>query len=92
MQNHRKRQIYLTYESRRANWLERVLYAIGGVAVIVVGFFFLTVAIVVGAILALIIVARLWWLSRQLKRARNRNVMEGEYEVVERSDHERRRY
>ena len=90
MRDPRGRQIYLTYESRRGNWLERVLFAIGGVAVIVIGFFFLTVAIVVGAILALVIVARLWWLSRQLKRARNRNVMEGEYEVVERSSSERR--
>ena len=68
-----------------------MLYAVGGVAVIVIGFFFVTVAIVVGAILALVIVARLWWLSRKLERARNRNVVEGEYKVVERSDPERRR-
>jgi hypothetical protein len=81
----------LTFEVRQSNWLERVLYAIGGVAVVMIGFFFLTVALVVGALLALIIVARLWWLSRKLQKARNRNVMEGEYEVVERSDHEHRR-
>jgi hypothetical protein len=81
----------LTFEVRQSNWLERVLYAIGGIAVVMIGFFFLTVALVVGALLALIIVARLWWLSRKLQRARNRNVVEGEYEVVERSEHDRRR-
>lgn len=88
---HRRDPLFLTFEPRRTNWLERVLYAVGGVAVIVIGFFFVTVAIVVGAILALVIVARLWWLSRKLERARNRNVVEGEYEVVERSDPERQR-
>ena len=88
---HRRDPLFLTFEPRRTNWLERVLYAVGGVAVIVIGFFCVTVAIVVGAILALVIVARLWWLSRKLERARNRNVVEGEYKVVERSDPERRR-
>ena len=88
---HRRDPLFLTFEPRRTNWLERVLYAVGGVAVNVIGFFFVTVAIVVGAILALVIVARLWWLSRKLERARNRNVVEGEYKVVERSDPERRR-
>ena len=80
----------LTFESRRANWLERALYTIGGVAVIVIGFFFLTVALVAGALLALVVIARLWWLSRKLQRAQRRSVVEGEYEVVERSDSERR--
>jgi predicted lipid-binding transport protein (Tim44 family) len=81
----------LTFELRRSSWLERVLYAVGGVAVIVIGFFFLTVAFIVGALLALVIVVRLWWISRKLQRARRRNVVEGEYEVVQRSESERRR-
>ena len=80
----------LTFEARQTNWLERVLYAIGGLAVILIGFFFITVAFFVGALLALVIIARLWWISRKLRRARDRNVVEGEYEVVERSEHERR--
>jgi hypothetical protein len=79
----------LVFESRQSSWLERVLYAIGGVAVIVIGFFFLTVALIAGALLALVVVARLWWISRKLQRARRRNVVEGEYEVVERSKFER---
>jgi hypothetical protein len=87
----RDSQFFLTYDSRRSNWLERVLYAIGGLAVVIVGVFFLTVAIVVGAILALVIIARFWWLSRQIRKARNRNVVEGEYEVVEHPEHEPRR-
>lgn len=81
----------LTFESRRSNWLERALYAIGGVAVIVIGFFFLTVALIAGALLALAVIARLWWLSRKLQRAQRRSVVEGEYEVVERSESEHRR-
>ena len=89
--DHRSNQRRLTFEARQSNWLERVLYAIGGVAVVMIGFFFLTVALVAGALLALVIVARLWWLSRKLQRARNRNVVEGEYEVVERPEHDRRR-
>jgi hypothetical protein len=90
MQN-RRDPLFLTFAARQSNWLERVLYAIGGIAVVMIGFFFLTVALVVGALLALVIVARLWWLSRKLQRARNRNVVEGEYEVVERPEHDRRR-
>jgi hypothetical protein len=81
----------LTFETRQANWLERVLYAAGAIVVVVIGFFFVTVAFFVGALLALAIVARLWWLSRKLKQARNRNVVEGDYEVVERSESDRRR-
>ncbi len=81
----------LMFEPRRSNWLERALYAIGGVAVIVIGFFFLTVALIAGALLALVVIARLWWLSRKLQRAQRRSVVEGEYEVVERSESEHRR-
>jgi uncharacterized membrane protein len=81
----------LTFETRRANWLERVLYAAGAIVVVVIGFFFVTVAFFVGALLALAIVARLWWISRKLKQARNQDVVEGEYEVVERSESDRRR-
>jgi membrane protein YdbS with pleckstrin-like domain len=76
----------LIFESRQSSWLERALYAIGGVVVIVIGFFFLTMALIAGALLALVIVARLWWISRKLRRAGARHVVEGEYEVVERSD------
>jgi hypothetical protein len=88
--NHGRDPHLLTFESRQSTWLERVLYAVGGLAVIVIGFFFLTVALIVGALLALVIVARVWWISRKLQRARRRNIVEGEYEVVERSEFERR--
>lgn len=87
----RNYQRRLTFEARPTNWLERALFAMGGIAVIAIGFFFVTVALIVGALLALVIVARLWWISRKLRRARDRDVVEGEYEVVERSEHERRR-
>jgi uncharacterized membrane protein len=87
---HRTYQRRLTFESRRANWLERIVYTIGGLAVVVMGFFFLTVAFIVGALLALAIIARVWWIARKVKRAQNRDIVEGEYKVVER-DYDRQR-
>ena len=44
--NDGRRPHLLVFESRQRNWLERVLYTLGGVAVIVIGFFFLTVALI----------------------------------------------
>ncbi|MBI4207161.1 MAG: hypothetical protein HY527_19235 [Betaproteobacteria bacterium] len=89
--NEGSRPYLLVFESRQRNWLERIAYALGAVAVIVIGFFFLTVALVVGALLALVVIARLWWVSRKLQRERDRDVFEGEYKVVNRSESERRR-
>ncbi|OGA52325.1 MAG: hypothetical protein A3G24_25500 [Betaproteobacteria bacterium RIFCSPLOWO2_12_FULL_62_13] len=77
--------------SRQSTWLERVLFALGGVAVLVIGFFFLTVALVVGAFLAAAILARWWWIARKLKRQRKQEILEGEYEIVERSELEQSR-
>lgn len=76
----------LVLTSRRTSWLERVLFTLGGVAVLLIGFFFLTVALVAGALFALVILARLWWISRKLQRSHPQNVFEGEYETVERAE------
>lgn len=67
------------------NWLQRGLLALVGAAILVLGLFFLTVALVAGALIALALVARWWWLARRLRSARAQGTLEGEYEVVERS-------
>ncbi len=71
-------------------WAERLLLTLVGIVILVLGFFFLTIALVAGAILAAIIGARLWWQMRKLKRAAAAHgPMEGEYVVVERETHSR---
>jgi len=70
------------------NWLERLLVFLASVFLVVLGFFFLTVALVAGALIASAVIVRWWWISRKLRRARDRDrdVLEGEYEVVNRSE------
>ena len=67
------------------NWLERVLFALLGISILVLGFFFLAVALVAGAFIASALIVRWWWLARKLQRARAQETLEGEYVIVERS-------
>lgn len=77
--------------------LGRIVLAIATLALVVVGFFFFTIALVAGAILALVIGVRLWWTLRKFKRAQAEmgsmqrepgsgtgGAIDGEYQVVER--------
>lgn len=75
-----------TITIRELSWPQRVLYAIVGLALVILAFFFLTVALVAGALLALAILARLWWISRKLRREPGGAALEGEYRVVSRRD------
>jgi membrane protein implicated in regulation of membrane protease activity len=70
---------------RPLNWLQRALLALLSAAILVLGFFFLTVALVAGALIALAVIVRWWWLARRLQRARAQGTLEGEYEIVERT-------
>lgn len=79
--NHQHRAF--TFAPRGRNWLERILYALLGVTVLVLAFFFLTVALVAGALLAAIIAVRWWWLARKLRQHADQGTFEGEYTVVE---------
>ena len=83
----------LAFEGRTGGWLQRAMFATLGLLVLVAGFFFLTVALVAGAILALVIAIRVWWVMRRLRaQARAASPLEGEYTVVDRTeDHSRRR-
>ena len=72
-------------QSRPASLLERIVYGLLLVAVMVLGFFFLAAALVAGAILAAVVLARLWWLKRKLeKSAAKDDAITTEYTVVER--------
>ena len=69
-------------------WITRILVALITLTLVVVGFFFLTVALIAGALVAAVFGARLWWMMRKLKRAQadadNANVVDGDYRVIER--------
>ena len=66
--------------------LERVVYALVCAALIVLAFFFLTVALIAGAIVALVVIGRLWWITRKLRQAPGQTEIDGEFTVVERHD------
>jgi predicted lipid-binding transport protein (Tim44 family) len=72
----------------KPGWFARILLTLATVALVIVGFFFLTAALIAGAILALVIGVRLWWTLRKLKRAgagARGGALDGEYQVVERA-------
>jgi O-antigen ligase len=72
-------------QSRASRWLQRTVLAIAAVSFVLLALFFLTVAVIVGTVLALAIGARLWWISRKLRaQAKASAALEGEYVVVER--------
>ena len=76
---------------RGRSWLQQAVLAIVGVAVIVVAFFFVTVALIAGALLAIGIALRWWWVVRRLRKASaNSGPLEGEYVVIERADNDTR--
>jgi membrane protein implicated in regulation of membrane protease activity len=64
----------------------RVVYALACAALFVLAFFFLTVALIAGAIVALVVIGRLWWMSRKLSRTQEQTEIEGEFTVVERRE------
>ena len=71
------------------NWVQRLLVFLATVSLVVLGFFFLTVALIAGALAASALIVRWWWLSRKLRGAHARETLEGEYEIVERSEFQR---
>ena len=63
---------------------ERIVYGTLLAAVLVMGFFFLVAALIAGAILSGVILARFWWLKRKLAKAVEAEFITTEYTVVER--------
>jgi hypothetical protein len=79
-----------TFTIEARSWPERILLGIMAVAIVVLGFFFLTVALVAGAIVAAVVLARIWWLARKVRAAQRDEAIDGEYVVVERAVLEQR--
>jgi predicted membrane metal-binding protein len=71
------------YAPRERNFVERVLYTLLGLTILVLAFFFLTVALIAGAFLAAIIAVRWWWMARKLRQSASEGTIEGEYTIVE---------
>ena len=67
----------------QAGLLERIAFFVLGLGVLVAAFFFIGIALIAGAILAGIVLLRLWWLRRKLRREHQDSYVEGEYTVVE---------
>ena len=66
-------------------WLGRAAFAVLGLAIVALAFFFLAIAVVVGSVIALVIAVRWWWLVRKLKAKRAASgPLEGEYTVLDR--------
>ena len=79
----------LLLPGRRPNWFQRVLLALAGVVLVIGAFFFITVALVAGAILALAVGIRLWWVMRRVRAAaKAHQPLEGEYRVVSPTAHQ----
>ncbi len=78
---------------QQTGWITRIAMALVTVALVILGFFFLTVALIAGALVATVFGARLWWTLRKLKRAQREmdyagtdataTVVEGDYQVIE---------
>lgn len=85
--NERNAPPLLTYRTGGRNWLQRAALTALGLAVIVLAFFFLTVALVAGALLAAVIAVRFWWIMRKVRAAQKASApLEGEYTVTDRAE------
>ena len=69
---------------RSRSLLERMVYGTLFAGVLVLGFFFLVAALIAGAIVALLVLARFWWVKRRLRQAVDEEFITTEYSVIER--------
>ena len=67
----------------QAGLIERIVFFVLGLVVLVAAFFFVGVALIAGAILAAVILLRFWWIRRKLRQAQTGTFVEGEYRIVE---------
>ncbi len=67
----------------QAGLVERIVFSVLGLIVLVAAFFFVGIALIAGAILAGIILLRWWWIRRKLRQAHADSFVEGEFRVVE---------
>lgn len=79
---------------QKPGWITRLFLTITTLALVIIGFFFLTALLIAGALIALVVGVRLWWTIRKLKRAQaqgdavnhehENRPLDGEYVVIER--------
>lgn len=62
-------------------WLGRFLALLAGFALLLTAALFATIALVVGAILAAVVIARGWWLLRRAEKRRAAEFLQAEYSV-----------
>ncbi len=63
------------------SWLGRLIAVLIAAGLAVVGLFFIAFALVAAAGVAVIVVARIWWVSRKLRARQDNVVIEGAYSV-----------
>jgi membrane protein implicated in regulation of membrane protease activity len=77
---------------RGRSWLQTAILAVLGITLAVVAFFFVAIALVAGACLALVLAVRWWWIVRRLRAAnKTAGPLEGDYVVIEEPRSERSR-
>ena len=75
----------LSFKIRGRNWILRGAFALIALAVFVLAFFFVTLALAAGTVLALVVAVRWWWLTRRVRAALKAAApLEGAYRVVDR--------
>ena len=62
-------------------WLGRVVAALIAGSLAVVGLFFLAFALVAAALIAGVVLVRIWWTLRKLRAQRDASVFEGSYSI-----------
>ncbi len=65
------------------NWLQRIVLFLLAAAILALAFFFLTIALIAGTLLAAVIGLRWWWIGRKLRASSAQETFEGEYVVIE---------
>ena len=77
---------------RSRSWLQQAALTVVGLTLIVVAFFFITVALIAGALLAIGIALRWWWVVRRLRKTSEKSgPLEGEFVVIEPADSDTQR-
>jgi hypothetical protein len=64
--------------------LARLLWFLGAAVILVLAFFFLAAALVAGLVLGAGLLARVWWVSRGIRKAAEEQIISTEYAVIER--------
>ncbi|HSN42120.1 MAG TPA: hypothetical protein VLT92_18235 [Burkholderiales bacterium] len=78
----------LLFAANGGSWLSRIVVFMLAATIAVLAFFFLTIALIAGTLLAVAIGLRWWWLTRKLRASAEEHAFEGEYTVIEHSEHE----